>query len=142
MRAVLIDAKSRTVTDVDYSGDYKDIYKLIGCDLFTLVRNLPDGDELFVDDEGLLKLTGDSPFFSIPWYPSPLAGSGLIVSADNASGDTTDAKHDAAFYRQHVRFSGQRAVWLKEQLEPTGWPEIRVYAFRDEPNQDQKESEE
>jgi hypothetical protein len=137
MKAVLIDAKSRTVTDVDYSGDYKEIYKLIGCSCFTLVRNLPDGDEVFVDDEGLLKLTGDSPFFTIPWYPSPLAGSGLIVSAGR-EGETTDAKHDAEFYRRHVQFSGQRAVWLKEQLEPTGWPSLRVFAM-DVPNHQKKE---
>lgn len=132
MRAVLIDAKNRTVTDVDYSGDYKEIYKLIGCELFTLVRNLPGGDEVFVDDEGLLKLAGDTPFFEIPWYPSPLAGSGLILSSGK-EGEATDATHDAAFYRQHVRFKGQRAVWLKEQLEPTGWPSVRVFEFK--PNQ-------
>lgn len=138
MKAVLIDATRRTVTDVDYSGDYKDIYGMIGCSCFTLVRNLPDGDEVFVDDEGLLKLTGDSPFFTIPWYPTPLAGSGLILSAGN-DGETAAAKHDAEFYRQHVRFSSQRAVWLKEELEPTGWPSVRVFEFRVPTNNDAKE---
>lgn len=129
MRGVLIDSTHRTVTDVDYSGDYKDIYKLIGCSCFTLVRNLPDGDEVFVDDEGLLKLTGDSPFFTLPWYPAPLAGNGLILSADD-EGETHGAKHDADYYKRHVRFTSQRAVWLKEQLEPTGWPEVRVFEFK------------
>lgn len=136
MKAVLIDSKNRTITDVEYSGDYKEIYRLIGCSCFTVVRNLPDGDDVFVDDEGLLKLTGDTPFFTIPWYPSPLAGSGLILSTD-AEGDSTDAKHDAAFYRRHVRFTSQRAVWLREQIQPTGWPRMAVYEFKT-PTNDQE----
>lgn len=128
MKAVLIDSKNRTVTDVEYNGDYRQIYSLIGCGCFTIVRNLPDNDDLFVDDEGLLHLTGDTPFFTVPWYPSPLAGSGLILNS-NDEGDSADAKHDAEFYRRHVRFTSERAVRLKEALEPTGWPRMTVIAF-------------
>jgi hypothetical protein len=53
MRAILLDAKTRTVSEVDYDGDYKSIYGLIGCQCFTVVQ-LGNGDDLYVDDEGLL----------------------------------------------------------------------------------------
>lgn len=126
MKAVLIDAKSRTVSDVEYSGNWRDISPMLGCDCFTVVRNLPDGDDVYVDDEGLLKLTPESVFFTIPWYPTPLAGSGLIMSCDS-QGESAPAVHDAEFYRKHVGFTGMKAVWLKEELEPTGWPQTRIY---------------
>ena len=116
MKAVLIDAKNRTVTDVEYSGDYREIYTLIGCRCFTLVRGLPDGDDLFVDDEGLLTVNDDSTFFQISWYPTPLVGSGLILSCDE-EGDSQSAKHDAAFYKPHVRFMGPQAAWLTAVLQ-------------------------
>lgn len=138
MKAVLINSKNRTVEDVEYNGDYRQIYTLIGCGCFTVVRDLPANDDLFVDDEGLLHLTGDTPFFTVPWYPTPLAGSGLILNSTE-DGESADAKHDASFYRQHVRFTSERAVRLKEALEPTGWPSMTVIAFEN-PQPNKKEN--
>ena len=37
MQAILIDPYTQTIEVVEYSGDYKDIYALLGCDLFTTV---------------------------------------------------------------------------------------------------------
>lgn len=132
MKAVLIDAKARTISDIEYSGNWRDISPMLGCDLFTVVRNLPDGDDVYVDDEGLLKLNADSVFFEMPWYPNPLAGSGLILSCDR-DGNSTAAVHDADYYRKHITFKSMKAVWLKEELEPTGWPQTRI--FYSEPNE-------
>lgn len=115
MRTVLIDVKTRTVTDVEYSGDFHEIYKLIGCSMFQVVDSLPDGDEMFVDEEGLLTMTPDSVFFRIPWFRSPIAGSALIMSCDPA-GEATASKHDAAFYRQHVQFMGAAAAWFASRV--------------------------
>ena len=53
MKAYLIDPEKREVTEVDYSGDYKDIYKLIDCSTFDVVGITPKGDGIYVDDEGL-----------------------------------------------------------------------------------------
>tara|TARA_R100000388_G_scaffold86395_1_gene65868 strand:- start:27 stop:350 length:324 start_codon:yes stop_codon:yes gene_type:complete len=53
MKAYLIDPKKQEVTEVDYSGDYKDIYKLIDCSTFDVVGITPKGDGIYVDDEGL-----------------------------------------------------------------------------------------
>ena len=35
MRAFLIDPELRTITEIDFAGDYKKIQQIIGCDSFT-----------------------------------------------------------------------------------------------------------
>lgn len=100
-KAVLIDPYKEEVTDVTYNGDYRQIYEHIRADCFTLVR-LTD-DDVFVDDEGLLKLKISTKFFCLPDYPQPLSGYGLILGS-NSEGESVDATHDAAFYRQRVSF--------------------------------------
>jgi hypothetical protein len=81
MRAILIDPFTQTIEEVDYSGDYKDIYSLIECDLFTTVY-LPNtsDDTLFVDDEGLY--VENQRFFKIDGFEQPLAGRGLLLGTD------------------------------------------------------------
>jgi hypothetical protein len=106
MKAVLIDPYKEEVTDVTYNGDYKQIYEHIKVDCFALVR-LSDDDDVFVDDEGLLKLKPSTKFFALPDYPQPLAGYGLILGNDN-EGESISAHHDAAFYRERVKFMTMR----------------------------------
>ena len=53
MKAYLIDPEKKEVTEVEYSGDYKDIYKLIDCSTFEIVGITPKGDGIYVDEEGL-----------------------------------------------------------------------------------------
>ena len=53
MKAYLINPEKQEVTEVEYSGDYKDIYKLIGCSTFEIVGITPKGDGIYVDEEGL-----------------------------------------------------------------------------------------
>jgi hypothetical protein len=105
-KAVLIDPYKEEVTDVTYNGDYKQIYEHIKVDCFALVR-LADDDDVFVDDEGLLKLEPSTKFFALPDYPQPLAGYGLVLGNDN-EGESISAHHDAAFYRERVKFMTMR----------------------------------
>lgn len=88
MRAILIDPFTQTIEEVDYSGDYKDIYGLIECDLFTTVY-LPNtsDDTLFVDDEGLY--VENQRFFKIDGFEQPLAGRGLLLGTDE-EGESID----------------------------------------------------
>jgi len=88
MRAFLIDSKARRVTPVDYSGDFSEIYKLIGADLFDCVRINARRDVVFVDDMGLY--SGRTDCFLIDGYPSPLVGSGLVVGT-GPDGESCDA---------------------------------------------------
>ena len=53
MKAYLIDPEKKEVTEVEYSGDYKDIYKIIDCSTFEIVGITPKGDGIYVDEEGL-----------------------------------------------------------------------------------------
>jgi hypothetical protein len=101
IKAVLIDPYEETVSDIEYDGNYKSIYPHIRCHVFTAV-SLGD-DDVFVDDEGLLKLTPKTKFFRIPTYPNPLAGYGMIIGS-NDDGDAEDVKHDAAYYRPKIHF--------------------------------------
>jgi hypothetical protein len=93
MKAVLICPYTKTIEDVEYSGDYKDLYALLGCGLFTTVyldgANL---DTLFVDDEGLY--VESQKFFKIAGYEQPLAGRGILLGTD-AEGESTDCASTA-----------------------------------------------
>ena len=108
MQAVLIDPYKEEVTTVEYNGDYKQIYEHIKADCFTLVRLL-DNDDVFVDDEGLLKVDANTKFFRIKDYPQPLVGYGLILG-NNEEGDSIAAHHTAEFYRPKVQFLDAQMV--------------------------------
>jgi hypothetical protein len=114
MRAILIDPINETVIEVPYTGDYKQIYALLGIELFTTVELGGDNQEtLFVDDEGLLH--GETHFFSLvgsDWkYAQPLAGRGLILGA-NDEGESVATDLTVEQVRQNVSFA---------QLKVAGW---------------------
>jgi len=103
MKAYLIDTPNRSITEVEYSGDYKHIYELIECSTFDCVR-FDKGDAVFVDDNGLI----NGPvynFFGFKGYPNPLAGKGLILGSDE-EGETTAPSYPMSWY-------GDRLVWCE-----------------------------
>lgn len=83
MKAHLIDPAKRTVTTVELP-DSKDrltaIYRHLHCDTFD-VAGLPNGDSVYVDDEGLLKPM--QHFFAVRGMPEPFAGRGLVMGTDS-----------------------------------------------------------
>lgn len=103
MRAVLIDPENDIIREVEYSGDYNDIYKFCDFDLFTCV-GLGNGETLFVDDEGLFK--ENQSFFRIGDYHSPLAGKGLILGTDE-EGESVASKISLAKLSESVEFLGK-----------------------------------
>lgn len=117
MKAVLINSKDRTITDVEFDGDWRSIGKMIDCSLFTVISGLPGGDDIFVDDEGLLDCNADTRFFKLPWYDAPVAGNGLVLGCNHETGDSIAVTHDAAFYQeQGIQFMGAETVWLHFEL--------------------------
>ena len=52
MKAILIDAVEKTVSEVNYENTLEHAYRLLRCDLVDVVH--VDDDVMFVDDEGLL----------------------------------------------------------------------------------------
>lgn len=114
MKAILIDPETKTVQQIEYDGDYNSIYKLIGCDTFTVVQ-LDDGNALFLDDEGLLN---DTEFF-FRWDGAnnpdcqPFAGKGLILGTDE-EGDSIATTMDVDDVRRRVTFARYRVIGWKE----------------------------
>ena len=94
MKAYLINSETKTITPVDYNGDYKTIYTHIGCDLFDIVYAESGGHRIsvFVDDEGLLN--NPQHFFLLDGWADPLAGNGLVLGDADEEGETLAAPDD------------------------------------------------
>lgn len=87
-KPILIDPFEKTIKTVEFDGDFKDIQRLIECNIFTIAPLSHAKDSVYVDDEGLLTLTQDSKFFYMPHlYPTPLVGKGLVFGR-SPSGDS------------------------------------------------------
>ena len=91
MRVILIDPFLQLFAETEIKGELSDYYRLIDCDCFTVAADLPNGDAIYVDDEGLLK--GPTAFFGVnlPDYEDPFAGCGIVVGT-NSEGESVDAK--------------------------------------------------
>lgn len=96
MRGILINPWTREVTEVEVAEDYRDIYRHLSnplgakVDCFCIGMNWPNGDVLYVDDEGLFK-SGNRVFDIGRIDEQPLSGNGLILGSDNA-GNSVSAK--------------------------------------------------
>lgn len=106
IKAILIDAKNREVRPVEFErGNLDEMYKLIGCDCFTIAPlNREDNESLFVDDEGLINGTEDFFFFSEAFQP--LAGNGLIVGCDE-EGESCDTSIKFEDIVNNIRFASR-----------------------------------
>lgn len=84
MRGILINPQDRTITEVEYNGDYRQIYALIDADLFDCVR-IDEKETIYVDDEGLIngKARSVGLFYFTGDNPVVLAGKALILSTDD-----------------------------------------------------------
>jgi hypothetical protein len=113
MKAILIDSRAKTVTQVETDGSLESIYKLIGCDLVEVVGNahLVGEDIIYVDEEGLLKnyfdADGneiDAPTFDVRGANhQSFVGNGLIVGTSE-DGDTISAETSLTEAQQAVSF--------------------------------------
>lgn len=94
MKAYLINSKLKTITPVDYNGDYESIYTHIGCDLFDVVYAEVGEHKIgvYVDDEGLLN--NPQHFFMLEGWSQPLAGNGLVLGGLDEEGETLAAPDD------------------------------------------------
>lgn len=101
MKAFLINPHDHTIEEVDYSGDYKQIYELIGAEIFDVARINEHGDGIYVDDNGLFT---HSDLFQTAGYPHPLAGRGLVLGCDYETGDSTTPHVDFHWLRDNTKF--------------------------------------
>lgn len=118
MKAVLIDPENQTVTDVEIeAGNLEQIYKLMDCRLVDFVQLYPNGDGVFIDDEGML--IEEQHFFHHINYDHSLAGKALLVGTGN-EGETIAPDRDAVETYGHVTFLGDRekVVQIMRTISP------------------------
>jgi hypothetical protein len=101
MKAYLIDPYETIVTEVEYSGEYEDIYELIDCETFDCVGFKGFVDTIYIDDEGLYK--EDRRFFMVDGYPNPLCGKALVLGTDK-DGNSVEPKTSLTDLRGMISF--------------------------------------
>ena len=101
MKAILINAKTKEVKEVEMGKDYKEIYTQLQCELFTAGMYMNDADVMYVDDEGLMN--GTNEFFTFEGAHQPFAGNGLIMGTDD-EGESTDCKMSFDEVKNKVKF--------------------------------------
>ena len=89
MKAILLDPNKATVQSIDIDGSIDSICKAIKCRYFTVACDLPNGDTIYVDDEGLYN--SDTDFFNISHGFQPYAGRAVILNTDT-DGNTRAVK--------------------------------------------------
>ena len=91
MRALFIDSTDREVYEAVIKGnDFREIARLIGCDIIAGGYSFENGDYMYVDDEGLFQ-TNRNGFIihddSITDRKIQIIGNALIVGSDEDGGD-------------------------------------------------------
>lgn len=113
MKAILIDVNNKTITEVEVTSNHEgsqldSIYKHVGCDMVEVV-NIGEND-IYVDEEGLLKFTPSTNFFMWKGYPQPLAGNGLIMGYDESTGNSIGVTLSVDEVKNNVSFLTHRDV--------------------------------
>ena len=100
MRALLIDPKERSVTEVQNNGALSDTTRLLECETPTNLGWLAEGDTLWIDDEGMRK--NPRHFFTVRGG-CQIAGKGLVIGID-AEGNDCDAAITVADLLPQLKF--------------------------------------
>lgn len=102
MRAIIIDAENRQIreTELDEKDTLDGLQKAVG-GYITLAGEV-DGNDLYVNDEGLFTIGHGSPFFDIGLH-QPFAGNGIIAGHDD-EGETTPATVSLDAIKRRVKF--------------------------------------
>ena len=94
MTGILIDTFMKKVTNVNVSpiNTLKEMYKHIGCSYVETVnyKHISVVEDIWVDEEGLMKPSGEQRFFKVSNLPyghhGVIAGRGLILRSDETGG--------------------------------------------------------
>jgi len=125
MKAVLINPKLQTIKEINYSGNYKDIYKLTECSTFTCVYPFHlNEDVIYLDDEGLLKESNYCFRFRCDNGHNPiLAGNAIILGTDE-QGNSQDIESSIEMIKERVKFYGHQSIELGNEIKLSPLPSI------------------
>src|SRR5574343_1281358 len=106
-KALFIDAKEKTITEVKIGNGLKDVYDLIGgeCQLVETAFYGKEGDWCVVDEEGLFHSheTGFAVMGEDGEMLNVFVGSGVMMGADE-EGDTVDVKTTAEELSKRIQW--------------------------------------
>jgi hypothetical protein len=88
MKAILIDPVTRTIKEVDHTGDLKSIYGHLECSTFEAPVTLNNGDIMYCDEEAWCR-SKDGPYagFMFLKWEYAILGKGLIVGTGTEGED-------------------------------------------------------
>ena len=115
MRAILINPADQSVTEITIGTDYKEISKVIDCDLFSCPVDFENGDTMYCDDEGLFK-EQEGGIIMQDWA-YPILGKILILGTNRSNGKSIDAKSDIKTLASQINWvSKERAERYRAQF--------------------------
>jgi hypothetical protein len=85
MRAIIVNAKDRTITETDIVGSLRSLQQIVGGLIEPVSQGLDDYHHCYVNEEGLLNDPQD--FFMFSGGHQPLAGNGVILSSTDDGGE-------------------------------------------------------
>jgi hypothetical protein len=92
MKGVLVDPYLETITNVEIK-DWRDINRVLQCEIFSSGGYDEGGDAIYVNDIGLYE---ETKFWYAPdVYPDPYAGRVLFLGINRANGESQDSWLDA-----------------------------------------------
>jgi hypothetical protein len=80
MRAIIINAQDRTITETEIDGSLKSLHQIVGGFIEAVYHGLDDSHHCYVNEEGLL-LKQPQHFFMFQDGHQPLAGNGVILAS-------------------------------------------------------------
>lgn len=104
MQIIKIDTRNRTVSYVEYSGAYTQMYALLECAMFELAAYVARGDVLMVDEEGWLNDSANK--IGVFFYRDlgrVYCGNGLVLGID-AHGDDVEPSLTLEQVKRNVVF--------------------------------------
>ena len=109
-KAIKIDSQNKTLSYIQLSEDYRDIYSAIGngCTLFCIPVEFENMDSLYADDESLLRADDIKGGFIMDGWYSPIIGNAIILGCDD-EGESIDCKTTIEDIQSKIRFIGEEA---------------------------------
>lgn len=103
MRAIHINAVDHTVDEITVpdTDQLAELQRLVG-GYIEVAHRFPNGDILYVDEEGLFK--DPTHFFAVSGAHQPFAGNGVILGPEDSEGEETPAQTPVARIRHLVRW--------------------------------------
>ena len=113
MRAIIINARDRTITETEIDGSLETLQQIVGGMIEPVSQGLDRNHHCYVNEEGLLE--HPQHFFMFEGGHQPLAGNGVIL-AETDDGEEAPCTLSLAWVKERVKFMDVIAVrrWARD----------------------------